>query len=112
MNQITRGQGEVILVDVLNHHTTVRPGLNISGVLNIVHPSLLPTVTAEEPSAQEDRESQEEPDVAHDSQEKLCGRHARSVAGRVVFHGHDEEGGVVALRVCIHGRQEEAPVGA
>ena len=65
----------------------------MSGVLNIVHPSLLPTVTAEEPSAEEDRESQEEPDVAHDSQEKLCGRHARSVAGRVVFHGHDEESG-------------------
>ena len=63
--------------------------MDIGGVLNL---SLLSTGTAQ-PSAQEDEESQEEPNVAQHWQEKLSGRQNWSMVGKVVDKGHDEERG-------------------
>ena len=73
----------VVLIDVLHH--AVRPGFDVSRVLNMIDLSLLSTGTAE-PSAEEGDEREEEPKVAKKSQKKLSG-----IQSVVVDDGHDEE---------------------
>ena len=67
--------------------------MNIGRVLNIIVLRLLSTVTDDEPSAQEDEESEKEPNVAHNSQKELRDVQARSIVVFIVDKGHDEERG-------------------
>ena len=76
---------ELLVVDILN-----RSGLNIGRVLNIIALRLVSTVTADEPSAEEDEESEKEPNVAHNREEELRGVQTGSEVIVIVDKGHDK----------------------